>query len=74
MPMQASIIWILTSIRISTPCSYGLITVLSYLSLPVISVIPGVHLRCLDSVWFTTLNLSTAHPSLHRSLVIRRPK
>ena len=25
-------------------------------------------------IWFTILNLSTAHPSLHRSLVIRRPK
>ena len=34
----------------------------------------GVHLRCLGPVWFTILNLSTAHPSLHRSLVIRRPK
>ena len=30
----------------------------TYLSLSIIPVISGVHLRCLGSVWFTILNLS----------------
>ena len=61
-------------VSVSTPSSYGPITVLSCLSLSIIPVISGVHLRYLGFIWFTILNLSTAHPSLHRSLVIRRPK
>ena len=42
--------------------------------LSIAPVISGVHLRCLSFIWITILNFPTAHPSLHRSLVIRRPK
>ena len=54
--------------------SYGPITALSYLSLSTVLVISGVHWQYLGFIWFTILNLSTAHPSLHRSLVIHRSK
>ena len=50
------------------------ITVLLYLSLSIVPVLSGVHLRYLGFIWFTILTLSTAHPSLHSSLVIHRPK
>ena len=53
--------------------SYGPITALLYLSLSIVPVISGVYLRYLGFIWFTILPLSTAHPSLHSSLVIRRP-
>ena len=36
----------------------------------IVPVISGVHLRCLGFIWFTILNLSNAHPSLHHSLII----
>ena len=68
----------LMACRISSNCkgswSYGPITVLLYLSLSIVPVNFGVHLRYLGFIWFTIRTLSTAHPSLHSSLVIRRPE
>ena len=60
-------------VSVSTPSSYGPITVLSYSSLSIISVISGVHLRCLGFIWFTILNLSIYHPSFATSSLVIIP-
>ena len=57
---------------VSTPCSRGVYYgSIIYLSLSIVPIISGVY--C--DVWVYLVHcLSTAHTSLHRSLVIGRPK